>query len=92
VNISQADPVPMRLTGSIILAVKGNGRDRINLRSAPDDKSKVITSVPYGTIFAAVGVSSNRNWVRLQNANYEGWVARSSLFAPGNLESLPVLR
>ncbi len=90
-GLNQVDPVPLRLIGGIVVAVKGDGRNRINLRAAPDDKSTVLTAAPYGTVFAAVGVSANGNWVKLENAVYSGWVARSVLFAPSNFDSLPVL-
>lgn len=90
-GINQLDPAPLPASGAPLLAIKGDGRNRINLRSAPDDKADVITTVPSGSVFTAVGVSANGEWVKLENTVYSGWVARSVLFAPANLDGLPIL-
>jgi hypothetical protein len=89
-RISQVDPAPLRYSDAPIVALRGDGQNRINIRNAPLTTARVLTTVPYGTPFAAVGRTANGQWIEVQNAAYVGWVFHQILFTPGNLDSLPV--
>ena len=89
-RINQVDPVPLHYSDDPIIAVRGDGRSRVNVRNAPLTTAKVLTTVPYGTPFAAIGRTANGQWIEVQNAAYVGWIAREVLFTPGNFDSLPI--
>jgi hypothetical protein len=91
-RVSSADPAPQRDTIHQLVAVRGDERNRVNLRAAPNDESTVVTTVPFRTVFAAVGRSPSGNWLLVQDASRIGWVATSVLYPPGDIESLPVIR
>ena len=89
-RVSQVDPVPLHYSDDPIVAIQGDGRNRVNIRSTPLSTAKVLTTVPYGTSFAAIGRTANSKWVQVQNAAYVGWIAREVLFPASNLNSLPI--
>jgi hypothetical protein len=84
------DPAPLRYTTAPLVALQGDLRNRINLRAAPSTDGRVIITLPYGTIMAALGRTTDGKWVQVQNAVYVGWVAAETLFTPGDLALLPV--
>ncbi|MBI1258727.1 MAG: SH3 domain-containing protein [Chloroflexi bacterium] len=89
-RINQVDPVPLHYSDDPIIAVQGDGQNRTNVRIAPLTTAKVLTTVPYGTPFAAIGRTANGQWIQVQDAAYVGWVAREVLFTPSNLDMLPI--
>lgn len=89
-RVNQTDPAPLRLTDQPLVEIRGDNRDRSNVRRAPSTDASVLTTVPYGTVFAAVGHTADDKWVHVQNAAYDGWVAVEVLFTEGDLSSLPV--
>jgi hypothetical protein len=89
-RLNQPDPAPLRYTAAPVLAVRGDGF-RANVRRAPSSTANVLVSVPYGTIFAAIGRTEDGAWIQVINAAYEGWIARQVLFAEEiNLDQLPI--
>jgi SH3-like domain-containing protein len=89
-RVSQIDPAPLRYSLDPIFVVRGDGY-RANVRQSPNTTARILVSVPAGTIFAAIGRTDDGNWLRVQNAAYEGWISRQVLYAEnGNFEALPV--
>ncbi len=89
-RVNQIDPAPVRYSDNPIVAVRGDEVHRINVRNAPSTDARVITTVPYGAYFAAVGRTADSQWIQVQSAAYVGWLATETLFTPGNLAALPV--
>jgi Bacterial SH3 domain len=89
-RISQIDPAPLRYTTSPLVALQGDLRNRINVRATPATNGRVLATLPYGTVFAAVGRNNRGNWIQVQNAALVGWVGADTLFTPGDLAQLPV--
>lgn len=89
-RLNQTDPAPLRGGDFPVIAVRGDG-SRVNIRQAPSLTANVLRTVPYGTVYAAIGRSADDEWIQVQTAAYRGWVSRLVLFAEAsNLDSLPV--
>ena len=89
-RISQPDPAPLRFTPDTLVVVRGDGHNRVNLRRSPSTDAGVLTTIGYGTPYAAVGRTANSQWVQVENAGYSGWLAAETLFTGADLSSLPV--
>lgn len=90
-RLNQADPAPLRAGNLPVLAVRGDGVNRVNVRRTPEAAQNVLVTVPYGTVFAAIGRSASGEWIQVQLAAYRGWVSRMVLFADSsNLDLLPI--
>ena len=62
-----------------------------NVRETPSANSRIVTFYPNGTIFAAVGRTEEGDWIKIQDAGYEGWIATFLLHANSDLLALPVV-
>jgi hypothetical protein len=90
-RVGSADPAPQRDTIHQLVVVRGDERNRVNLRAAPNDESAVVTTVPFRTVFAVVGRSNSGNWLMVQDAARIGWISTSVLYPPGDIEAVPVV-
>ncbi|MCS7087857.1 MAG: SH3 domain-containing protein [Thermoflexales bacterium] len=57
--------------------VAQTGKSRLRVRAAPSPRAAIIASVPSGTALTVLGISSDRNWWRVQfpeAPNGEAWV------------------
>ncbi len=89
-RVNETDPAPLRnLTGSLV-ALQGDLHNRINVRATPTTTGHILATLPYGTVFTAIGRTQRGTWIQVQNAAYQGWVFADSLFTPGDLALLPV--
>lgn len=91
-SVASADPAPQRDTTHPLVVVRGDERNRVNLRSAPNDEATVVTTIPLRSVFAAVGRNNRGNWLYIQDAAHAGWVAAATLYAPGDIDALPVIQ
>lgn len=73
----------------LIVTVESN--QRVNLRSTPDTQHPPIMTIANGTTFNALGRDETGEWVFVQNARYEGWLATFLLIPNGDVMSLPVM-
>ncbi len=89
-HVNQVDPAPLRITDQALVTIRGDGRNRSNIRRTPATDASVVTTVPFGAVLAAVGRSADDKWVQVENASFEGWVAVEVLFTEGNLSALPI--
>ncbi len=89
-HVTQTDPAPLRFTHRALVEIRGDTHNRSNIRRAPSTDASVLTTVPYGKVFAAVGRSADNKWVHVQDAAYDGWVAVEVLFTEGDLSALPI--
>ncbi len=64
--------------------------ERANLRLEPGIEFPRITATNNGTVFAAIGRDESSEWIQVQNARFEGWIARFLLAPNGDVMYLPV--
>lgn len=61
------------------LVVKGNKKKRINIRSGPGTKYRIIGQADYGVVFKTI--ERGKGWVKVMHDNgLTGWVKRSLLW------------
>lgn len=77
-----------RTDGQIVI-VQSN--QAVNMRRTPDTTQPPIMTIPNGSMFTALARDESGEWVYVQNARYEGWLATFLLVANGDVMSLPVL-
>jgi hypothetical protein len=77
------------LSDQLIATVQSE--NRVNLRRTPDTEQPPLMTIANGTTFAALGRDETGEWVYVQNARYEGWLATFLLVANGDVMSLPVI-
>ncbi|NDJ61564.1 MAG: SH3 domain-containing protein [Chloroflexi bacterium] len=87
-SIGENDPAAIRFESDLLVTVISTSR--INLRNGPGTNFGVITTIPNGRVFAAVGRDAAGEWIQVQNARYQGWIASFLLAPNGDLQSLPV--
>jgi hypothetical protein len=76
-------------TDGLIATVQSN--QRVNLRRTPDTEQPPLMTIANGSMFTALGRDESGEWVYVQNARHEGWLATFLLVANGDVMSLPVL-
>ncbi len=64
--------------------------ERANLRLEPGLEFPRITATSNGTVFAAIGRDAAGEWIQVQNARFEGWIARFLLAPNGDIMQLPI--
>lgn len=89
-SIFAEDPAPNRST-SLPLALLRPSNTRINLRETPSTEARILNTFPAGTIFAVTGRTPGGNWVRVQNAAWEGWLNVATLYLEVDPASLPIV-
>ncbi len=77
-----------RLTDNIL--VTAFSFERANLRLEPGIEFPRITATRNGTVFAAIGRDESGEWIQVQNARFEGWIARFLLAPNGDVMRLPI--
>ncbi len=90
--------IPLVLTRAVTelpiaqgLLITVESAQRINLRPAPGTAQPPLTTIANGTTFRALARNEAGNWLFVQNARYEGWLAASTaLLVNGDLMNLPV--
>jgi len=65
--------------------------DPVNLRASPGTDTPVVAFLPHGTLLEAVGRTEAGDWIQVQNAAVEGWLAEFLLRPNFNLADLPVV-
>jgi hypothetical protein len=82
-------PFDRSLASGLLVRVSNN--TDVNLRSGPGTATAVVTMVPNGTVFAAVGRNNGGDWVQVQNAGLAGWLSAGLVVANGDIQTLPVV-
>ena len=82
-------PFDLGLARGLLVTVSNN--IDVNMRSGPSTSTAVVTTIPNGTIFAALGRSEDGSWLRVNNAGFSGWLSSGLVAANGDIQSLPVL-
>ncbi|MEP6984258.1 MAG: Gldg family protein [Chloroflexota bacterium] len=62
-----------------------------NLRSAPDTKSVMLTTLPGRTLLKLIGRNKAGDWAKAYDGRWEGWIAVSLLAFNADIAALPVL-
>ena len=88
-SVQSAALTEIALSDQLIVTVQSG--NRVNLRSTPDPEQPPLMTIANGTTFAAIGRDEAGEWVYIQNARYEGWLATFLLVANGDVMSLPVI-
>lgn len=65
--------------------------DPVNLRASPGTDAPVVAFLPHGMLLEAVGRTEASDWILVQNAAMEGWLAAVLLRPNFNLADLPVV-
>jgi hypothetical protein len=82
-------PADLGLSQGIFVTISANAP--VNLRAGPSTGTTIITTLPDGMRFAALGRNEDATWINVQNAAYSGWLSNTVVVANGDLSSLPVL-
>jgi hypothetical protein len=64
----------------------------VNIRSGPNTDASVIELVPNGKEYAVLGRNEAGDWILVQNARYEGWLATFLGSLNTDVMSLPVVQ
>lgn len=78
---------PNTRTGTIATVVSSAA---VSVRSGPGTQFRQIAVVDNGTVFRATGRTADGEWIRLQNARYQGWIATFLLTSNGSFANLPI--
>ena len=65
-------------TGHMIVKAQKNTNGKINIRSKPSTKSKVVAKAYYGVVFRTL--QQQKEWVKVRHNTVTGWVKRSLLW------------
>lgn len=88
-SIQQASRAPADLLLGNGLVVTVSSTVNVNLREGPSTGTPVLTTIPDGTAFAALGRNADASWIRVENAAYSGWLHESLIVANGDTMQLP---
>lgn len=83
-------PTPVSGTPAAPTGITITAPHRVNIRTAPNVSSTVLSMIPFGAQAAAVGRSAGNNWIQVQYGNTLGWVAKWVVVASDNTANLPV--
>jgi hypothetical protein len=89
VNTGALDPSELYLPPGMLVSVITN--DVANLRTGPGTNFDVVTAFRNGRVLAAIGRNEDGDWLRVQNARYDGWMSELVLTVSGDPMLLPVL-
>lgn len=64
---------------------------RLNIRSGPGVGNAIITSVPGGSILAALGRTGNRSWYQVEGSFGQGWLSSGFVVFRGEYSAVPVI-
>lgn len=79
-------PVPQLAPAFVVI-----NTGALNVRSGPDGRFGVITSLPGGVQLQAVGVTTDGEWFLVRGDFGQGWVDASFVLFRGSFASLPIL-
>jgi len=65
-------------SGHMIVKAQKKSKGKINIRSKPSTKSKVIAKAYYGVVFKTL--EQKKDWVKVQHGQVVGWIKRSLLW------------
>lgn len=64
---------------------------RVSLRGGPGTQFPQRELIDNGTVFRAIGRSTDGEWIQVQNARYRGWIATFLLTSNGEVSYLPII-
>ncbi len=88
---AEQDPSGLRLLGGLAVSISSTDVSVVNLRSGPSTSASVRTTARVGELFSAIGRNQAGDWILVQNARVQGWIAASLAAANGDLQALPVV-
>ncbi len=65
-------------SGHMIVKAQKKNKGKINIRSKPNTKSKVVAKAYYGVVFKTL--DQKKDWVKVQHGKVVGWIKRSLLW------------
>ncbi|MDU9050958.1 MAG: SH3 domain-containing protein [Candidatus Electrothrix sp. Rat3] len=65
-------------SGHMIVKAQKNSKGKINIRSRPGTKSKIIAKAYYGVVFRTV--EQRKGWAKVRRGKVTGWIKRSLLW------------
>ena len=65
-------------SGHMVVKAQKKNKGKINIRSKPDTKSKVIAKAYYGVVFKTL--DQKKGWVKVKHGEVTGWIKRSLLW------------
>jgi SH3-like domain-containing protein len=65
-------------SGHMVVKAQKKTKGKINIRSGPGTRNKVIAQAYYGVVFKTL--EQKQGWVKIQHGNVTGWIKRTLLW------------
>ncbi|XCN75058.1 MAG: SH3 domain-containing protein [Candidatus Electrothrix aestuarii] len=65
-------------SGHMIVKAQKKSQGKINIRSKPSTRSKIVAKAYYGVVFRTL--KKQKGWVKVQHGKVTGWIKRSLLW------------
>lgn len=65
-------------SGHMVVKAQKKNKGKINIRSKPSTRSKVIAKAYYGVVFKTL--EQRKGWAKVQHDNVTGWIKRTLLW------------